>query len=260
MTTLFGVVRDILYHLYERRLAAGLAPASLPQHVALILDGNRRFAMEQGFPNVVEGHRLGADKIHDLLDWCTELGIPHVTLWLLSTDNLARDDQEVGDLVGIIADTVGRIAFSRPGVRITTLGALDVLPDYLRSALKDAASATNNGTGLHVQVAVGYGGREEIIEALRGLLATHLAAGRDLAEVIDNLSPEAISDHLYTTGTPDPDLIIRTSGEIRLSGFLLWQSVHSEFHFCDAYWPAFRRIDFLRALRDFASRQRRYGR
>ena len=260
VSTLTAVVRDILYRLYERRLASALAPAALPRHVAVILDGNRRFAIAKGFPSVVEGHRLGADRIHDLLDWCTELGIPHVTLWLLSTDNLARDDEEVRSLAGIIAETVGRIAQTRPGVRITTLGALDVLPDDLRSALKEAASATSDGDGLHVQVAVGYGGREEITDALRSLLGTHLAAGRDLAEVIDNLSPEAISDHLYTTGTPDPDLIIRTSGEIRLSGFLLWQSVHSEFHFCDAYWPAFRRIDFLRALRDFASRQRRYGR
>lgn len=254
------MVRDLVYRLYERQLARSLSPSALPKHVALILDGNRRFAIQKGFRNVAEGHRLGADRIHHVLDWCTELGIPHVTLWLLSTDNLARDDDEVRDLSTIIGDTVMRIASTRPGVRITTLGALDVLPDELRGALKEAASSTIDGEGLHVQVAVGYGGREEITDALRSLLATHLAAGRDLAEVIDNLSPEAISDHLYTTGTPDPDLIIRTSGEIRLSGFLLWQSVHSEFHFCDAYWPAFRRIDFLRALRDFSSRKRRYGR
>ena len=253
------MVRQLVYRLYERRLASQLADAALPEHIALILDGNRRFARKKGFQSVAEGHRLGADRIHDVLDWCSELGIAHVTLWLLSTENLARDDEEVRDLATIIGDTVMRVAHTRPGVRITTLGALDVLPDDLHRTLKDAVGLTTQGGGLHVQVAVGYSGRVEITDALRSLLESHMEAGADIAEVIDNLSPEAISDHLYTTGTPDPDLIIRTSGEIRLSGFLLWQSVHSEFHFCDAYWPAFRRIDFLRALRDFASRQRRYG-
>ena len=253
-------MRELLYRIYERRLAAQLADAALPRHVALILDGNRRFARQKGLPNVSEGHRLGASRIPDLLDWCEELGIAHVTLWMLSTDNLNRDDDEIRELVDIIGETVQGIARTHAAVRITTLGALDTLPDGLRRSLKDAESATSGQTGLHVQVAVGYGGREEITDALRSLLLSHLDEGHDLAEVIDGLSPDAISAHLYTNGTPDPDLIIRTSGEIRLSGFLLWQSVHSEFHFCDAYWPAFRRTDFLRALRDFASRQRRYGR
>jgi short-chain Z-isoprenyl diphosphate synthase len=254
------IVREVLYRLYERRLAQQLAGAALPRHVALILDGNRRFARLKGLPDVSEGHRLGASRIHDVLEWCDELGIAHVTLWMLSTDNLAREDEEVRQLVEIIGETVGRIARTHPDVRITTLGALDTLPDDLQYALKEAVASTCEHRGLHVQVAVGYGGREEITDALRSLLLSHLAEGHDLAEVIDRLSPEAISAHLYTNGTPDPDLIIRTSGEIRLSGFLLWQSVHSEFHFCDAYWPEFRRTDFLRALRDFASRQRRYGR
>ena len=254
------MIPEVAYRLYERRLVAQLAGATLPRHVALILDGNRRFARNKGFSSVAEGHRIGGEHIHDVLDWCTDLGIAHVTLWMLSTDNLARDHEEVRDLATIIGDTVMRIARTRPDVRITTLGALDVLPDELRRTLKDAEELTRGGQGLHVQVAVGYGGREEITDALRSLLVEHMEAGADLAEVIDSLSPEAIADHLYTTGTPDPDLIIRTSGEIRLSGFLLWQSVHSEFHFCDAYWPEFRRTDFLRALRDFASRKRRYGR
>ena len=127
-------------------------------------------------------------------------------------------------------------------------------------AWDDRADRPADGTALHVQFAVGYGGRQEIIDAVRGLLQEHLDAGEDLDQVIDGLRPELLAPHLYTTGTPDPDLIIRTSGEIRLSGFLLWQSAHSEFHFTDAYWPAFRKIDFLRALRDFAGRKRRFGR
>ncbi|HVM00539.1 MAG TPA: isoprenyl transferase [Egibacteraceae bacterium] len=255
---------ELLYRLYERRLAAGLRGGALPRHVGVVLDGNRRFAREKGLETVTEGHRIGAGKIHELVDWCHELGIPYVTLWLLSTDNLQRDAAEVSVLLDIIADTIRRMA-SEPrnvsrGLRITAVGALDAVPDELRRVLKEAEEATAAGTGLHVQVAVGYGGRQEITDALRALLEERHAEGATLGQVISELSPEAISAHLYTNGIPDPDLIIRTSGEIRLSGFMLWQSANSEFYFCDPYWPAFRKTDFLRALRDFASRQRRYGR
>ena len=251
------MMRELLYRLYERRLAAGLDV--LPEHVGLILDGNRRFARERGLGTAAAGHRLGARKVHELLDWCAELGISYVTLWLLSTDNLRRDADEVADLVEIIGETVDRIASRAPTVRVTPVGAIDTLPDPLQRVLKHAAEATAGDADLHVQVAVGYGGRQEIVDALRGLLIARRDRGDDLGRVIEDLTLSEVAEHLYTTGTPDPDLIIRTSGEIRLSGFLLWQSVHSEFHFCDAYWPEFRRTDFLRALRDYASRQRRFG-
>jgi len=258
------MLSDALYRLYERRLEAELRGAPLPRHVGVILDGNRRYARARGLGTVADGHRQGAEKIHELLDWCHDLDVPYVSLWMLSTENLNRDAAELGDLTRIIADTILRIAHDERnralGVKITAVGALDVLPDELRRALKESEDVTADGTGLHVQVAVGYGGRQEIADALRGLLEERQARGATLEEVIADLNPDAIAGHLYTTGTPDPDLIIRTSGEIRLSGFLLWQSVHSEFYFCDAYWPEFRRTDFLRALRDFASRQRRFGR
>ena len=258
------MISDVLYRAYERRLAAGLRGQPLPGHVAVILDGNRRFARAKSLPSIAEGHRRGASKIDELLEWCDDLGIRHVTLWLLSTDNLQRDGDELRDLVEIIADTVDHLA-THPHhrarqLRVTGVGALDVLPDRLRRALKDAEESTRFATGVHVQVAVGYGGRQEITDALRDLLEERAALGQSLADVIADLSPEDIGRHLYTRDTPDPDLIIRTSGEIRLSGFLLWQSAHSEFYFCDAYWPAFRKTDFLRALRDFAQRQRRFGR
>ncbi len=255
---------SVAYRLYERRLRAELRGGALPRHVGVVLDGNRRFARARRLDTVTEGHRLGADKIHELLDWCHELGIAYVTLWLLSTENLSREEAEVNDLLSIITDTVTRIATDprhrERRVKITGVGALDVLPDGLRRALKYAEEATTGHDGCHVQVAVGYGGRQEITDALRALLEDRHARGHSLEDVIDDLSPELIAEHLYTTGTPDPDLIIRTSGEIRLSGFLLWQSAHSEFYFCDPYWPEFRKTDFLRALREFASRQRRYGR
>ena len=255
---------DLVYRLYERRLVAGLRGARLPRHVGVILDGNRRYARERGLPTIADGHRLGAEKIHELLGWCHELVIEYITLWLLSTENLHRDEREVGDLCSIIGQTIARLAEDpvhvEHGVRITALGDLDSLPDELRRTLKAAEEATAGRAALHVQVAVGYGGRQEITDALRGFLEERHARGDSLEAVIADLTPEDISRHLYTTDTPDPDLIIRTSGEIRLSGFLMWQSAHSEFYFCDPYWPEFRKTDFLRALRDFASRQRRYGR
>ncbi len=255
---------DLVYRIYERRLAKELAGGPLPQHVGVVLDGNRRYAVERGLRDASDGHAAGARQIDPFLDWCLELGIPYVTLWLLSTENLTRDELEVNQLITIIEDTVERMACTddarKRGLRVTAVGALDQLPLSTRDALKRAEEATVHHDRLRVQVAVGYGGRQEITDALRSLLADRAAAGLSLEEVATTLEPEDIGAHLYTTGLPDPDLIIRTSGEIRLSGFLLWQSAHSEFYFCDTYWPEFRRIDFLRALRDYQRRTRRFGR
>ena len=255
---------DLVYRLYERRLARELSTGPLPRHIGVILDGNRRYARERGLGDAADGHAAGARHIDPFLDWCLDLGIPYVTLWLLSTDNLDRDGDELSQLMTIIEDTVRRMG-SRPdaatrGLRLTAVGALDLLPDDVRASLKEAEEATAHHHRLRVQVAVGYGGRQEITDALRSLLAERAAAGASLEEVAADLRPEDIGAHLYTTGLPDPDLIIRTSGEVRLSGFLLWQSAHSEFYFCDPYWPDFRRVDFLRALRDYQRRSRRFGR
>jgi short-chain Z-isoprenyl diphosphate synthase len=254
---------DLLYRLYERSLVRELGDAPMPQHVGVILDGNRRFARERGLADVAEGHLAGAQRIEPFLGWCAELGIPIVTLWLLSTDNLDRGD-EVAPLLRIIEDAVHHLACDESnaerGWRFTVVGALDLLPPETRRRLQEAEEATAHHRGMRVQVAVGYGGRQEITDALRSLLLDAAAHGRSLEQIAAELRPEDIGDHLYTTGLPDPDLIIRTSGEVRLSGFLLWQSAHSEFHFCDAYWPDFRRVDFLRALREYAQRTRRYGR
>lgn len=257
-------LRDLPYRLYERRLERELAGGLLPRHVGVILDGNRRYARERGLDSVAEGYLAGADRIPDLLDWCFELDIPYVTLWLLSTDNLNRADDELRHLLEIIVDTVRGIA-SAPttatrNLRVTAVGVLDALPDDVRQDLQDACDATADNDGFHVQVAVGYGGRKEIIDALRSWMRHKGDEGMTLAEAARQLDIADIADHLYTTGFPDPDLIIRTSGELRLSGFLLWQSAHSEFYFCDPYWPEFRRVDFLRALRDYAGRARRFGR
>lgn len=256
--------KDLLYQLYERRLARELVGETMPRHVGVILDGNRRYAEARGLPSVSDGHRAGADKIPEFLDWCFDLDVPYVTLWLLSTDNLGRDDEELRHLLDIIVSTVRRIAThpstSARNLRVTAVGALERLPDHVRDALEEASAATIGNDGFHVQIAVGYGGRQEITDALRSWLGDMDASGHSLAEAAAVLQPDDIGDHLYTSGFPEPDLIIRTSGEVRMSGFLLWQSAHSEFYFCDPNWPDFRRVDFLRALRDYASRARRFGR
>lgn len=255
---------DLLYRLYDRRLAAELSHGPMPQHVGVILDGNRRYAQARGLGGAADGHAAGARHIDEFLGWCLELGIPYVTLWLLSTENLARDDAEVASLLAIIEETVQRLGCTEEaiarGLKVSAVGALHLLPEETRRTLQRAEEATAGHDRLRLQVAVGYGGRQEITDALRSLLLARAAGGQTLEEVAASLDPADVGDHLYTTGLPDPDLIIRTSGELRLSGFLLWQSAHSEYYFCDAYWPDFRRTDFLRALRDYQRRSRRYGR
>jgi short-chain Z-isoprenyl diphosphate synthase len=252
-------MRDAVYAVYERRLRSGLSGLPVPKHVAVMLDGNRRWARAAGFEDVVQGHLAGAQHIANLLTWCREAGVEHVTLWLLSTDNLRRPATELEPLLAIIAGVAGELAAEGNQWRVNPMGALDLLPAETVAALKDAQEQTADRDGLTVNVAVGYGGRREIADAVRALLQEQAANGTSIEELAELIDVDHIAQHLYTKGQPDPDLVIRTSGEQRLSGFLLWQSVHSEFYFCDALWPDFRRIDFLRALRDYGERQRRYG-
>jgi short-chain Z-isoprenyl diphosphate synthase len=252
-------LRGLVYGVYERRLTRTLAGAPRPRHVGVIVDGNRRWARAAGAGDVRHGHQAGADRITDLLTWCEEAQVEVVTLWLLSSDNLSRSPAELEALFAIIEDTVQQLAAPANGWRLHPVGALDLLPDSTVVVLKEAAELTQDKTGLLVNVAIGYGGRREIADAVRGLLQEHVERGTSLEEVATVLDVEHIAEHLYTKGQPDPDLVIRTSGEQRLSGFLLWQSAHSEFYFCDALWPDFRKIDFLRALRSYAQRHRRFG-
>ncbi|MGH3493176.1 MAG: isoprenyl transferase [Sciscionella sp.] len=250
---------DIVYGLYERRLNSQLVGARLPRHVGVILDGNRRWARQVGLTDVVDGHRAGAKHIVNVLGWCEDAGVEVVTLWLLSNDNLNRPAEELQPLLSTIADIVEELSAPPANWQLRMMGAMDLLPTDIADRLTDAATKAADGTGMQVNIAVGYGGRQEIANAVRKLLQQHAEAGTSIDELAEVLDVEHIAEHLYTSGQPDPDLLIRTSGEQRLSGFLLWQSAHSEFYFCEAYWPAFRRTDFLRALRDFGSRHRRYG-
>ncbi|MDU0968868.1 MAG: isoprenyl transferase [Actinomycetaceae bacterium] len=247
----------VLYQVYEHRLVRELDPARLPRHIGVILDGNRRWAKSVGAVPA-QGHKRGADKVSEFLTWADEVGTQVVTLWMLSTDNLKREAAELDALMEIICQAVDTLAESgRWHLRI--VGDRSLLPDWVRDRLGAAEARTESIDGMDVNVAVGYGGREEIADAVRDLLRERAAQGHTLEEVANTLSVADITAHLYTAGQPDPDLVIRTSGEQRLSGFLLWQSAHSEYYFCEAYWPDFRRVDFLRALRDYSQRERRMG-
>lgn len=252
-------VRALIYGVYERRLERSLGDGPRPRHVGVILDGNRRWARASGASTVSQGHQAGANHIVDLLGWCSDAHVEVVTLWLLSSDNLSRPAEELLPLLDIIEATVTDLAAPERPWRVHPVGSLDLLRDSTVRALKEADEATRDKTGIVVNVAIGYGGRREIADAVRSLLQEHASRGASLEEVAGVLDVEHIADHLYTRGQPDPDLLIRTSGEQRLGGFLLWQSAHSEFYFCDALWPDFRRIDFLRALRSYAQRERRHG-
>jgi short-chain Z-isoprenyl diphosphate synthase len=252
-------VRDLVYGVYERRLASGLSGVPSPRHVGVILDGNRRWARAAGAQDVSRGHQAGADLINDLLSWCKEADVEVVTLWLLSSDNLSRPAAELVPLLGIIEATVTSLAANDCPWRVHPVGALDLLPDSTVRTLKEAEESTRDKRGLLVNVAIGYGGHREIADAVRAMLQEHAAQGASIEDVASALDVEHIAEHLYTRGQPDLDLIIRTSGEQRLGGFLLWQSAGAEFYFCDALWPDFRRVDFLRALRAYGQRERRHG-
>jgi short-chain Z-isoprenyl diphosphate synthase len=253
----------LLYYVYARRLARDVKRRTMPCHVGIILDGNRRHGRSLGITEPRELYDLGAEKLDDVLDWCAEFGIPTVTLWVFSTDNFQRPPAEVSGILGSIEAKLTALAcdpaIHRRRVRVRAIGCLAMLPEPVLAAINAAERATAGYDGLELNIAVAYGGRQEIADAVRGLLKCRAATQSTLAEVIDEITPESIASHLYTAGLPDPDLIIRTSGEIRLSGFLLWQSAHSEFYFTDAPWPAFRKIDFLRAIRSFQQRRRRFG-
>jgi short-chain Z-isoprenyl diphosphate synthase len=253
-----------LYWLYERRLLAQVrAGGRLPRHVGVIMDGNRRFARALGI-DATAGHDHGADKARDVLEWALELGIPHMTLWGFSSDNRGRPPDEVAHLHSLFAAQAREFLTDERlrahEVQVRVIGDIEDFPDDTKAALHALEASTAHHERLHLHVALGYGGREEIVAAVRRLLQERADAGDSLPEAADSLSAEDIERHLYTAGTPDPDFVIRTSGEVRLSGFLLWQTAYSEFYFCDAFWPEFRKIDFLRALRSFQQRERRFGR
>ena len=263
LSSIRKLVKSALYPLYERRLVRALDFSQTPHHVGVILDGNRRWAKANqvddhdiGVSNSSRGHRAGAEKIIEFLGWCDEADVRVVTLWLLSTDNFKRSEEELDALLQIIGETVDALAATKRW-NIKAVGALDLLPEWLATKLNDLKPFRDDG--VEVNVAISYGGRREIVDAVKSYLAASAEDGKSLNDAAVALDADAISKYLYTAGQPDPELIIRTSGEQRLGGFLLWQSALSEYYFCEAYWPDFRRVDFFRALRAYSLRHRRFG-
>ena len=258
-----GVLKRFLYSLYAARLRSRVAMGPMPRHIGLVLDGNRRYAALNGYADPSAGHRLGTDKIDELLAWCDKLEVPIVTLWTLSIDNLLREPEELHSLIGIVQEKLLQLrdlqSKAKHPRRIKACGRIELLPPELRKTIALVERETESYEPFSLNIALGYGGREEIVDAVKELLLQEGRSGRSALEVAERLSTQAIGKHLYFNGGPDPDLIIRTSGEIRLGGFMLWESVHTEYYFCDALWPAFREIDFLRAIRSYQQRKRRYG-
>ncbi|MHB8244114.1 MAG: polyprenyl diphosphate synthase [Acidimicrobiales bacterium] len=253
---------SLLYRAYERHLLQSLPHDRLPSHVGVILDGHRRFARAEGLADYTSSYRTGMAKLRGMLEWSAQLRLPAVTAWVLSTDNLRRPSEELDPyfdvLVELLAELPQLAASLRCSVRI--IGSLELLPARLTDAVARAERAAPDGPDAwHFSLALGYGGRDEIVDACRSLVADLVDKGVPGPELACRIDSTSLSAHLYSADLPDPDLVIRTSGEARLSGFLLWQSAYAECVFVDPYWPEFRRVDFLRALRDFARRERRFG-
>jgi short-chain Z-isoprenyl diphosphate synthase len=253
--------RAPLYRLYEHRLQQQLDPAGLPAHIGVILDGHRRFARAEGYADYQDSYRIGMTKLEEFLGWCALLHVPVITAWVLSTDNLQRPREELDPYFEVLIELLKDIpSLSRQlDFSFHVIGSLDLLPVDLAQAAKEAQQRSADGS-FRVNLALGYGGRQEIVDATTALVTDLAAGGLSIAEIVNRIDADGISAHLYTSDLPDPDLVIRTSGESRLSGFLLWQAAYAECVFVDPYWPAFRRVDFLRALRDYGRRERRFGR
>ncbi|WP_430790002.1 polyprenyl diphosphate synthase [Actinoplanes sp. G11-F43] len=240
----------MVYAFYTRRLRRRLDGITMPRHVAMVLDGDPRRARPADF---------GAGRLDEMLSWCAEMGIHHITVFVASADHMRRHGTgEADHVLRTLEEAVAGSLTSR--WRVHVAGRLDVLPDTTRHALKLAVDATrDSATGFHLNIAIGYDGREEIVDAVREILDAGARSGHSLTDIAETLTAERLAAHLYTGDQPDPDLVIRTSGVPRTSGFLLWQAAHSELYFCDAHWPGFRKLDFLRALRAYAARHRRFG-
>lgn len=235
---------------------AGRLPRAIPRHLAIICDGNGRWARARGLPRE-KGHRAGTDNIRRVVEWCLELGIAYLSLYIFSTENWRRPRDEVEGLMNLITEAAGKDTgeLIQSGVRIRVLGQLDGLPAAVRDAVTQISRLTAEGSKMVCNLLVNYGGRAEIVAACRVLAGEAVRGSLSLSDVDE----AALAQFLLTAGTPDPDLVIRTGGDVRISNFLLWQSAYSELHFTPVLWPDFSRSDLLWALDDFSQRQRRFG-
>ncbi|MCP4308068.1 MAG: di-trans,poly-cis-decaprenylcistransferase [bacterium] len=254
------LVKKPLYKIYESRILKFLDRDKLPQHIGVIHDGHRRYARAERLPDYAASYREGMKKFVEFLGWAEDLEIHAVTCWLLSTENLSRPAEELEPYYDVLVDLFRDIPAAIEGhdVAVRFVGSLDLLPQRLLDAAKELEATCNTGSR-HVTIALAYGGRQEIVDATRELVDSLAEEGVTGAAMSERITAVSLGSFMYSADLPDPDLVIRTSGETRLSGFLLWQAAYAEFSFVDVYWPEFRRVDFLRALRDFTLSTRRYG-
>ncbi len=253
------MAENILYRLYEWYITRDLKPEKMPKHVAIIMDGNRRYSKLQGNMDVVKGHEIGVDTLEKVLDWSIELGIEIITVYAFSTENFNRPEHEVEGLMNLFVKNFKRLVdhekIHRNEVKVKVVGKTELIPESVREAIKEAEDATAHYDKRLFNIAIGYDGRLEIIDSFKKIIE-QVQAGEI---TIDDVDEELVSKNLYTGGLEDPNLIIRTSGEERLSGFLLWQSSYSELYFCETLWPELRKVDFIRAIRSYQERERRFG-
>ncbi|MDD2936215.1 MAG: polyprenyl diphosphate synthase [Candidatus Methanomethylophilaceae archaeon] len=253
-----NILTSRAYSAYEAMLRKEVLASPVPKHIAVIMDGNRRYAEERGETRE-EGHRLGSEKLEEVLDWCVEDGVRFLTVYAFSMENFNREMDEVDYLMDLLRNSLIKFAESprvhEKKVRLRVLGDVTMLPEHVREAADYAYEKTKDYSDYHFNMAIAYGGRQEIIAAVK-TVARKVADGEMEVEDIDE---KVLSEHMYASDTPDPDLVLRTSGEVRISNFLLWQLAYSELYFTDVYWPGFRYIDFLRAIRTYQQRGRRYG-
>jgi tritrans,polycis-undecaprenyl-diphosphate synthase [geranylgeranyl-diphosphate specific] len=249
------------YRFYEKWLEDTVTAGDMPEHVGIILDGNRRWG-SQKYGDILNGHLYGAKTAEDFLEWCLDLGIKTVTLYVFSTENFDRPREEVNKILGIIENEARKLITDKRihenKVHVKAIGRLELLPDSLRAVLAEVEHVTTDYDQHYLNIAVAYGGRAEIVDAAKRIIDEVQRGSLDGSTVDE----DTFTKYLYTSHLPNPypELIIRTSGEERLSGFLIWQAAYSEFVFLDVYWPEFRRIDLLRAVRTYQLRKRRFGR
>tara|TARA_B100001964_G_scaffold244924_1_gene328893 strand:+ start:2971 stop:3741 length:771 start_codon:yes stop_codon:yes gene_type:complete len=256
---MISIILKPIYKFYEWMLQREVIKGAIPTHIGIIMDGNRRLAENLGL-KPWEGHKLGAEKVADVLTWCLSLNIKTITAYAFSTENFNRPKEELDELFDLFEEYFNKLAKEKKvhdnKIKIKAIGRIDLFPPRVRDAIKNAENLTSEYNNSYLNLAVAYGGRQEVLDAVKKI-AENVKNGLLELDLIDE---KTIGDNLYTNGSPDPDLIIRTSGEWRISGFLLWQSAYSELYFCESYWPLIRKIDFLRAIRAFQRRKRRFGR
>ena len=250
----------LIYSIYENRLQKRLLKEKLPKHIGLIHDGHRRYAKKEGLLSFEVSYKIGMNRFKDCLAWCDNVGIEYITSWLLSRENLSRPKSELDPYFEVLNQLFEELLIDDvvDNFKVEFIGSIDMLPIFLQETISKLREVRSGGQKT-LTIALGYGGRQEILDAIKGLIDENRNDANDFDTLLENVTDEQLRQHLYSPETPDIDLIIRTSGESRLSGFLLWQSAYSEVIFQDVYWPEFRKIDFLRCLREYAQRERRFG-